>query len=70
MRSWSECSVTVAVSDDPPQFIKFTHGFEMMSPSDSTEDLRNTERHIYETCEKIVNERVRKLRRLMRQIGG
>lgn len=67
VRVWSEASVTVSVTDDPPQFIKFTHGFEAMSPSDSDEDLRRTERRIYETCEKIVDMRVRKLKRMMRR---
>lgn len=68
VRVWSSASVTVAVSDDPPQFVKFEHGFEMMSPNDTDAAIRRTEQKIYDTCEAVINRRLKKLRRLMRQI--
>lgn len=68
VRVWSSASVTVAVSDDPPQFIKFEHGFEMMSPNDTDAAIKRTEAKIYATCEAIIDRRVKKLRRLIRQL--
>lgn len=70
VRCWSECSVTISVSNDPPQFIKFTHGFEMMSPTDDEDDIRRTEFKIYKTCEEIVDKRVKRLARLIKQINA
>lgn len=70
MRAWSECSVTAAVSDDPPQFVKFTHGFEMMAKDDSRESMKAAEEHIYAACEEIVQKRIRKLTRLIRRLNG
>lgn len=69
VRVWSEASVTVAVTDDPPQFVKFTHGFERMSPSSSKADIVRTERLIFERCEEIVDRRVRRLARLIKQLN-
>lgn len=69
VRVWSEASITVAVTSDPPQFVKFTHGFEMMSPSDTQEDIKKTELRIYKACEEIVDKRSRKLARLVRRMN-
>lgn len=69
VRVWSEASITVSVTSEPPQFIKFTHGFEMMSPSDTQEDIKRTEARIFKTCEEIVDKRARKLARIVRRMN-
>lgn len=68
VRVWSEASVTVAITQDPPQFAKFTHGFERMAPDDSPATLKKVEREIFVECERIIDIRIKKLRRLMRQL--
>lgn len=60
--------MTVCVDRANNQFIKFTHGFEKMSMTDSDAALARTEREIFETCERIIDKRVRKLHRLIRQL--
>ena len=69
VRVWSEASVTVAITQDPPQFAKFTHGFERMAPNDSPAAVKKVEAEIFAECERIIDLRIKKLRRLMRQIG-
>lgn len=68
VRVWSSASITVAVSQDPPQFIKFEHGFEMMAPNDTEAAIKRTENYIFQTCEAIIDKRVKRLRRLIRQL--
>lgn len=68
VRVWSEASITVAITVDPNQYAKFTHGFERMAPNDSPATLRRVEREIFEECERIIDMRVKKLRRLIRQL--
>jgi hypothetical protein len=68
VRVWSECSVTISVSSDPPQFVKFSHGFEKMCPSSSTRAIKRTEAEIFAVCEEVVDRRVRKLKRLLRRL--
>lgn len=69
MRVWSECGVTVAVSSDPPQFIRFTTGHERIAPDDDPATIRRTERAIYADCEKIVDKRVKALIKLVEAAG-
>lgn len=65
VRVWSEASVTVNVGE--PGFIKFTHGFEMLSKSDER-SIVQTERKIFAACEKVVDSRLKKLARLLRDM--
>lgn len=65
VRVWSECGVTVAVTDDPPQFIRFTTGHERVAPNDKPATVRRVEREIYEDCEKIVERRTKQLIKLV-----
>lgn len=67
VRVWSECGVTVHLGDS--NFAKFTHGFERMAPNDSPAAVRKVEAQIFAECERIIDLRIKKLRRLMRQIG-
>lgn len=68
VRVWSEAGVTLCVSMDPHQFVKFSFGHERWSPSDSAEDIARTERQVYEFCERTVNKRVSKLAKLVRAV--
>ena len=67
VRVWSECGVTVAVSSDPPQFIRFTTGHERIAPDDDPATIRRVERQIYAACEKIVDRRVKTLVKLVQE---
>lgn len=58
--------MTVCVTDDPPQFVKFTTGHERMAPDDDGATIARTEKQIYEQCEAIVDQRVKELTRLVR----
>jgi hypothetical protein len=69
VRVWSGCSLTIAVTDDPPQFIKVEFGFEKMAPNDSDAAIKRTEQHIYTISEEIVEKRSRKMARMIRRIN-
>lgn len=58
--------MTVCVTEDPPQFVKFTTGHERLSPSDDEATVLETEQAIFDACEEIVAKRVAKLTRLVR----
>jgi hypothetical protein len=68
---WSEASVTVCVTEEPPQFVKFTTGHERIAPNDKPATIRRVERLVYEQCEAIVDERVRRLAAIVQaaQVG-
>lgn len=68
VRVWSEASVTIAVSENPNQYLKFTHGFEKMAPNDSSAAIARTEREIYEACERVLDRRVKRIARLIREM--
>lgn len=70
VRVWSEASITVAITDDPPQFAKFSHGFEKMAPNDTDAALKRTEEEIFRSCEQVIEKRAKKLARLIRQINN
>lgn len=68
VRVWGEVSITVAVTDDPPQFIKVTHGHERISKSDSEQDILRTEAQIHATASKVVERRAEELKRLVHRV--
>lgn len=68
MRVYSEVGVTVAVSEDPPQFVRYTFGHERIARSDSTEEIERTERLVHEVNERMVEKRVRELVRLVKRV--
>lgn len=65
---WSEASITVQISENPSSFIKFGHGFEMMSRDFTPEAIAATEKEIFEACEIVVNKRARKLKKILREM--
>ena len=60
IRVWSEVSVTLAVTDDPPQFVKVTIGRETMCADDKA-SAKRAEQELYEWCEERVGTRVEQL---------
>lgn len=67
VRVWCEAGVTLAVTDNPPQFVRFTVGMERMSPRSDADSVARAERALYRQCEEIVETRVRALARLVRR---
>ena len=68
VRVWGEVSLTLAVSQDPPQFIKVTFGHERMC-ADNDEAITRMERVIHRKNEEVVDRRAKSLTRLIRQIN-
>jgi hypothetical protein len=68
VRIYVEAGITMAVTDDPPQFVRFTFGQERIAPDDSEETVARYERIAYEACEAVVERRVRRLARLIRRV--
>jgi hypothetical protein len=66
VRVWAEVGVTIAVTEDPPQFIRFSFGHEKIAPNDDQETIKRYEALVYETCEAVVERRIRRLKRLVR----
>jgi hypothetical protein len=62
---WGEVCITVAITEDPPQFVKVTFGHERMSKDDDV-SIRNTERRIHRMNEEVVSRRSEQLARLVR----
>lgn len=63
--------MTIAVTDDPPQFVKVTFGHERIAKSDSEAEVLKAERIINETCNKVVERRVGEFAQLVRrQMAG
>lgn len=65
VRVYVECGITLAVTEDPPQYIKYTVGAEKIAPNDTLETIQRTERQLYDQLEQIVEQRITKLQRLV-----
>lgn len=66
VRVWSEVGVTIAVTDDPPQFLRFTFGHERIAKNGTQEEIRKTATLVDEFNEKELDKRLKKYRRLFR----
>lgn len=58
---WSEAGVTIAVTDSPPQFVRFSFGAEMQARGSSKKDLDEAEAKLFAYCEGVVAERSEEL---------
>lgn len=67
VRVWSEVGVTIAVSDDPPQFLRYTFGHERIAKNSTQEEIRKTARLIDEFNEAELDRRIGKFSRLLRR---
>lgn len=69
VRVWGEVSVTVAVTDDPPQYVKATFGHERIAPDDKVATLDRYQDKIDTYNEKQVEKQIKKYRRLIRRVN-
>ena len=70
VRVWGEVGVTLAVTQEPPQFIRYSFGHERIAPNDSAETLARYETLVFETCNEAVEKRSRQLHRLIRTVNS
>jgi hypothetical protein len=70
VRVWGEAGITIAVTDDPPQFVKFVFGHERIAPDDREATLKKVEERINTFNEEVVERRAKKYRRLLRRINS
>ena len=69
VRVWAEVGVTLAVTQDPPQFVRFTFGHERIAPNDTQETIEKYERMVIANCEETVEKEVKRLARIVRRAG-
>lgn len=67
VRVWSEVGVTIAVTDDPMQFVRFTFGHERISKNSTAKEIARTANLVDEFNEREVEKRLRKYKRLVRR---
>lgn len=65
VRVWSEVGVTVAVTDDPPQFLRFLFGHERIAKNSTQEEIRRTANLIDEFNEGELERRLKKYVRIL-----
>lgn len=67
VRVWSSVGITVAITDDPPQFLKLEFGHERIAKNDTTNELRRVARLIDEFNEAEIEKRVDQYSRLIKR---
>lgn len=60
-RIWAEAGVTVAVTDSPPQFVRFSFGMERTARGRSKEATVREEEELFEYVSEVVAHRVEEL---------
>lgn len=68
VRVWSEMGMTVQITDDPPQYVKFSVGHERLAPDASEETLDKYAAVVDEYNERWANRVLRRLERLARRV--
>lgn len=61
---WGEVGVTVAITENPPQYVKVMFGHERIAPNDDATTLRRTRALVDEYNQEVVEEQVEKYKRL------
>ena len=67
VRVWAEAGVTLAVTSDPPQFVRLTYGHERIAPDSSEATLKEYEKKVFDHCEAVVQRRAKRLVKLVRR---
>lgn len=67
-RVWAEVGMTLPVAGDPPTFIRYSFGHERISPTDSDKDIKATEELVHSMNEAVVEKRVKRYARMIRQV--
>lgn len=70
VRVYVECGVTIAVTDDPPQYVKVTIGQERIAANGTNEAVERAERMAYQSCEALIEKRVVTLTRMVRRVAA
>lgn len=70
VRVWGEASVTIAVTDDPPQFVKATFGHERIAPDDKEATIDRYQEKVDRYNERQIEKQVKKYRRLIRRVNA
>lgn len=70
VRVWAEAGVTLAVTDDPPQFIRLTVGHERIAPDDKQDTIERYETMVYEACEATLEKQIKKLKKVIRRASS
>lgn len=70
VRVWGECSLTLAITDDPPQFLKVTFGHERLAKNDTQAEIRKTAALIDEFNEAEIARRIEQYRQLIEAEGA
>lgn len=68
VRVYVECGVTIAVTDDPPQYVKITIGQERIAANGTNEAVERAERMAYSSCEELIEKRLVTLTRMARRV--
>lgn len=70
VRVWGEAGITVAITDDPPQFVKVLFGHERIAPNGSQTTLDKYEKLVNDYNEEVVERRAKRYRRLLGRINS
>lgn len=70
VRVWGEVGITVAITSDPPQYVKVTFGHERIAPDSKPATLRRYEKDIDEYNEMVVDRQAKKYARMVRAMGA
>lgn len=70
VRVYVEAGVTLCVSEDPPQYLKYTFGQERLAASDDAKSIAKAEALAFESCEAMIEKRTKKLSHLIRRVSS
>ena len=66
VKVWSDLTITLQLREY--ESVKFTHGQQRYANNDTETEILRVEEAIHASCEKIINKRVKKYARLIRQL--
>lgn len=66
---WGEASITIAVTENPPQFVKVAFGHERTC-RETEEAISRTERLIDKMNKEVVERRASELQRLIKRVAA
>lgn len=69
VRVWGEAGITLAVTSDPPQFVRVSFGHERIAPDDSEATIKRYEKMVNDYNEDVVERRARKLVRMIKRVN-
>lgn len=70
VRVWGEVGLTVAITEDPPQYVKVLFGHERIAPNDDETTIKRYTRMVDSYNEAEVERQVEKYKRLALAVSG